>query len=68
MNAHCCNVFNKNIAGHSLRRGMISAAHKEKASYKQIMKSSGHRSADMVNRYIADEDLFKDTISEKLDI
>ena len=47
---------------------MISAAHKEKASYKQIMKSSGHRSADMVNRYIADEDLFKDTISEKLDI
>jgi len=66
--AKTAGIFNKNIAGHSLRRGMISAAHKEKASYKQIMKSSGHRSADMVNRYIADEDLFKDTISEKLDI
>ena len=66
--AKTAGIFNKNIAGHSLRRGMISAAHKEKASYKQIMNSSGHRSADMVNRYIADEDLFKDTISEKLDI
>jgi integrase len=46
--------------GHSLRAGLATSAAAAGASERVIMAQTGHRSADMVRRYIRDGSLFND--------
>jgi integrase len=45
-------------AGHSLRAGLATSAAAAGASERAIMSQTGHRSADMVRRYIREASLF----------
>jgi integrase len=45
-------------AGHSLRAGLATSAAAAGASERVIMSQTGHRSADMVRRYIREGNLF----------
>jgi integrase len=46
-------------AGHSLRAGLATSAAAGGASERDIMNQTGHRSSDMVRRYIREGNLFK---------
>jgi integrase len=48
------------VAGHSLRAGLATSAAIAGASERSIMAQTGHRSANMVRRYIRDASLFRD--------
>ena len=47
-------------AGHSLRAGLATSAAMRGASERSIMNQTGHRSVQMVRRYIRDGELFRD--------
>jgi site-specific recombinase XerD len=47
-------------AGHSLRAGLATSAAAAGASERVIMAQTGHRSADMVRRYIRDGNLWRE--------
>lgn len=47
------------FAGHSLRSGFVTSAAAGGASVKAIMKQTGHRSLEMVMRYMREASLFK---------
>jgi site-specific recombinase XerD len=53
-------------AGHSLRAGHATAAAIAGASERSIMNQTGHRSVQMVRRYIRDGTLFRDNSAGKL--
>jgi integrase len=53
-------------AGHSLRSGHATAAAIAGASERSIMNQTGHRSVQMVRRYIRDRNLFRDNSAGKL--
>jgi len=53
-------------AGHSLRAGHATAASIAGASERSIMNQTGHRSVQMVRRYIRDGSLFRDNSGGKL--
>ena len=53
-------------AGHSLRAGHATAAAIAGASERSIMKQTGHRSVQMVRRYIRDGSLFRDNSAGRL--
>lgn len=53
-------------AGHSLRAGHATSAAIAGASERSIMKQTGHRSVQMVRRYIRDGNLFRDNSAGKL--
>jgi integrase len=46
------------FSGHSLRAGLVTVAAKAGKSLDAIMSTTGHKSAEMVRRYIRDADLF----------
>lgn len=48
------------FAGHSLRAGLATAAAIAGASERSIMNQTGHRSGNMVRRYIRDATLFRE--------
>ena len=48
------------FAGHSLRAGLATSAAAAGASERSIMEQTGHRSVQMVRRYIRDGSLFRD--------
>jgi integrase len=52
--------------GHSLRAGHVTAAAIAGASERSIMNQTGHRSVQMVRRYIRDGNLFRDNSAGKL--
>jgi integrase len=54
------------FAGHSLRAGHATAAAIAGASERSIMNQTGHRSVQMVRRYIRDGRLFRDNSAGKL--
>jgi integrase len=54
------------FAGHSLRAGHATAAAIAGASERSIMKQTGHRSVQMVRRYIRDGSLFRENSAGKL--
>jgi site-specific recombinase XerD len=54
------------FAGHSLRAGHATAAAMAGASERSIMAQTGHRSVQMVRRYIRDGSLFRENSSSKL--
>ena len=47
-------------AGHSLRAGLATSAAAAGASERAIMATTGHRSVNMVRRYIRDGELFRE--------
>lgn len=53
-------------AGHSLRAGLATSAAAGGASERDIMAQTGHRSADMVRRYIREANLFASTNAASL--
>jgi site-specific recombinase XerD len=53
-------------AGHSLRSGHVTSAVRAGASLNEIMDQTGHRSAEMVRRYIREGDLFRNNSAAKL--
>jgi site-specific recombinase XerD len=53
-------------AGHSLRAGHATSAAIAGASERSIMNQTGHRSVQMVRRYIRDGDLFRNNSAGKL--
>lgn len=55
-----------NYAGHSLRAGHATAAAIAGASERSIMNQTGHRSVQMVRRYIRDGSLFRENSAGKL--
>jgi len=55
-----------NYAGHSLRAGHATSAAIGGASERSIMKQTGHRSVQMVRRYIRDGNLFRENSAGKL--
>ncbi len=50
----------KRYAGHSLRAGLATSAAAAGASERVIMSQTGHRSADMVRRYIREGSLWRE--------
>jgi integrase len=53
-------------AGHSLRAGHATAAAIAGASERSIMNQTGHRSVQMVRRYIREGNLFRENSAAKL--
>ena len=53
-------------AGHSLRAGHATSAAIAGASERSIMNQTGHRSVQMVRRYIRDGTLFRENSAGKL--
>lgn len=55
-------------AGHSLRRGLVTAAAKKGVSEHDIMKTTGHRSEKMVRRYIEQVNVFERNAAAAIDL
>ena len=53
-------------SGHSLRAGLVTQAAKNGVTVGDIMRQTGHRSAETVNRYIRKANLFEDNASAAL--
>lgn len=47
------------FAGHSLRAGFVTSASRKGVPDRKIMRQTGHKSVDMLNRYDREEDLFR---------
>ena len=56
----------KKYSGHSLRSGFATTTAEYGASERNIMAMTGHKSTDMVRRYIKEADLFKNNALNKL--
>jgi site-specific recombinase XerD len=54
------------LAGHSLRSGLATTAARNGASERAIMRQTGHKSVEMVRRYIHEAELFHDNCASKL--
>ena len=55
------------LAGHSMRSGIATSLAKEGANENEIKKITGHRSSQMVQRYIQDAEIF-DNATKLLDL
>mgnify|MGYP001331781577 CR=1 FL=1 len=56
----------KKYSGHSLRSGFATSTAEFGASERNIMAMTGHKSVDMVRRYIREADLFKNNALNKI--
>ncbi len=56
----------KKYAGHSLRSGFATTTAEFGASERNIMTMTGHKSVEMVRRYIKESDLFKNNALNKI--
>ena len=61
-------IENQNFSGHSLRSGFATVAAESGADERSIMAMTGHKSTEMVRRYIKDANLFKNNALNKLKI
>jgi len=52
-------IDSKNYSGHSLRSGFATSAAESGAEERNIMAMTGHKSTEMVRRYIKEANLFK---------
>jgi site-specific recombinase XerD len=57
-----------NYSGHSLRSGFATSAAEAGAEERSIMAMTGHKSAEMVRRYIKEANLFKNNALSKIKI
>ena len=61
-------IGSKNYSGHSLRSGFATSAAESGAEERNIMAMTGHKSTEMVRRYIKDANLFKNNALNKIKI
>ncbi len=61
-------IENKNFAGHSLRSGFATAAAASGADERSIMDMTGHKTTQMVRRYIKEANIFKNNALNKIKI
>ena len=59
-------IDNKNYSGHSLRSGFATSAAEAGAEERSIMAMTGHKSTEMVRRYIKEANLFKNNALNKI--
>jgi len=59
-------IESKNYSGHSLRSGFATSAAESGAEERSIMAMTGHKSTEMVRRYIKDANLFKNNPLNKI--
>lgn len=64
--AAACGRDARQFAGHSLRAGLATSAAIAGVSERSIMNQTGHRSVNMVRRYIRDGSLFRDNAAAKI--
>ena len=60
------NINSSNYSGHSLRSGFATSAAEAGAEERSIMAMTGHKSTEMVRRYIKEADLFKNNALNKI--
>ena len=58
-------IENSNYSGHSLRSGFATAAAESGADERSIMAMTGHKSTQMVRRYIREANIFKNNALNK---
>ena len=61
-------VDSKNYSGHSLRSGFATSAAESGAEERSIMAMTGHKSTEMVRRYIKEANLFKNNALNNIKI
>jgi len=61
-------IDSKNYSGHSLRSGFATSAADSGAEERSIMAMTGHKSTEMVRRYIKQANLFKNNALNKIKI
>ena len=61
-------IENKNFAGHSLRSGFATVAAESGADERSIMAMTGHKTTQMVRRYIKEANLFKNNALNKINL
>ena len=61
-------IDSKNYSGHSLRSGFATSAAEAGAEERSIMAMTGHKTTQMVRRYIKEANLFKNNALKKIDI
>ena len=59
-------IDSKNYSGHSLRSGFATSAAESGVEERSIMAMTGHKSTEMVRRYIKESNLFKNNALNKL--
>jgi len=61
-------IDSKNYSGHSLRSGFATSAAESGVEERSIMAMTGHKSTEMVRRYIKEVNLFKNNALNKIKI
>ena len=61
-------IENQNFAGHSLRSGFATVAAESGADERSIMAMTGHKTTQMVRRYIREANIFKNNALSKIKI
>ena len=61
-------IENKNYSGHSLRSGFATVSAESGADERSIMAMTGHKTTQMVRRYIKDANIFKNNALNKIKI
>tara|TARA_B100000963_G_scaffold190396_1_gene165633 strand:- start:4275 stop:5228 length:954 start_codon:yes stop_codon:yes gene_type:complete len=61
-------IENKNYSGHSLRSGFATVAAESGADERSIMAMTGHKTTQMVRRYIREANIFKNNALGKIKI
>ena len=61
-------IDSKNYSGHSLRSGFATSAAESGVEERNIMSMTGHKSSEMVRRYIKEANLFKNNALNKIKI
>ncbi len=59
-------IENKNFSGHSLRSGFATVAAESGADERSIMAMTGHKTTQMVRRYIREANIFKNNALNKI--
>ena len=59
-------IENKNFSGHSLRSGFATVAAESGADERSIMAMTGHKTTQMVRRYIKEANIFKNNALNKI--
>ena len=64
----CAGIESKNYSGHSLRSGFATVSAESGADERSIMAMTGHKTTQMVRRYIKEANLFKNNALNKIKI
>ena len=59
-------IDSKNYSGHSLRSGFATSAAESGAEERSIKAMTGHKSTEMVRRYIKEANIFKNNALNKI--